>query len=232
MKEKLILEKEKYFYKGFENRFDFLFDLIKPTDKISFDADQVLIDSATPVLTEFNKRYNTNFRPKDINDWYFLEKRLKEKGVSDKEAERLNLAIWTDPELMDVSKPLPGSIELYREFLKRSDHQIPIITVRNHKLRDVTLQWFKRYLPEVPESWILMRKNKNIKGNDFKEEKLRELKINWHFDDSSDIKDLILQKLPSTNVVYISSSQTFTDSNITKRLITIANWEWSPEIYG
>lgn len=232
MKEKIILEKEKYFLKSFENRFDFLFNLINSKDKKSFDADQVLIDSATPVLKEFNRILGTSYKPKDIYGWDSLKDWAIQKGYPEEEAKDFNFKLWTDPYLLNFSKPLPGSLEIYRKFLEKSNYPIPIITVRNHNLREVTIDWFKKYLPEVSESLIIMRENDKIKGNDFKEEKLRQFKIKWHFDDSLDIKDIIINKLPDTNVVYIANSQTLNNPNLSKRLITIPNWEWSPEIYG
>lgn len=229
MVETIKINNEKYFPKSFENRFDSIFKRIDSSHRISFDADGVLIDSATPVVKEFNKNFGTSFAVKDIDGWDSVKDWAILKGVAKNDAEKFNYNIWTNPNLLEQAKPLPGSLEIYRKLLNKSRYPIPIITVRNHHLREVTFDWFKRYLPEVPKKWIIMREDAEISGNTFKIDKIKELKIDWHFDDSFEVMSLITEKLADTNVCFISNN--ILEKPNGKRIVVIPSWEWSPELY-
>ncbi len=211
-------------------RFNFITEKIKTNQKISFDADGVLIDSATQVVNEFNKRFETTYRVKDIKDWNSISNWAIKKGTSKEDAEKLNFDMWTNPDLLYRAKPMPGSLEIYRSLLNISDFPIPIITVRNLYLREVTFDWFNRYLPEVPKKWINIRESNEIKGNDFKIKKISDNDIKWHFDDSAEIMALVLKKLRKTNMFFITNSSAVKPRK--DRVVVIPSWEWSPELYS
>jgi len=165
----------------------------------------------------------------DIEDWNSLNGWAIQKGVSEEKAKELIFNLWIDPDLLSLSEPIAGSIEFYRKLVKLSKYEIAFITVRNCGLREVTLNWMEKYLPEVPKNLINMRDNEKIGGNDFKIGKLEELNIDWHFEDSLEIRKLILSKLKKTNVVHIAYAATEIpfDKKTRKRLIVVPRWEWS-----
>ena len=228
MTERLKFDNEKFFPKSFENRLDFLFERIDPLLKVSFDLDGVIINSALPVVGKFNELFGTNYLPSNINNWNSLENLAVKKGVSKDEAKELSFNLWTDPYLLSLSEPVPGSIEFYRKLAKFSKREIPFITVRNCGLREVTFSWMKKYLPEVPEKLINMRDDKEIGGDDFKIGKLKELNIDWHFEDSLEVMNLIISNFKKTKVVYISYAPTEIplDKITRKRSIVVPSWEW------
>lgn len=201
---------------------------IRTYHKVSFDADEVLIDSGTPVVNEFNKRFQTSHKRKEIDNWNSIKDWAIQNGLLEKDAEDLNFKLWTDPDILSIALPMPGSLDIYRYLLKEI-HEIPIITVRNHKLREVTVGWFKKYLPEVPENWIKIRGPNEEKGNEFKIQKIKDNNIDWHFDDSLEIS-LMTVKNTTSNVFYIASKSTLDVISNHKRIKVIPDWEWSPTL--
>jgi hypothetical protein len=202
---------------------------IKTSDNVSFDADGVFIDSATPVIYEFNKDFNTTYKRTDIKKtWNSLRDLAIKEGMPKKEAVDYSINLWTNPEVLSRSPAIKESLGIYRYLLNRLNY-IPIITVRRNELRDVTIDWFKRFLPEIPESWIFLRGPEETDANGFKINKLREKNINWHFDDSLEIIDLIL-KDTDTNAFFISSTGTLDILGNHERVKVIPEWEWSPEL--
>ncbi|MBU0998636.1 hypothetical protein KJ570_03850 [Patescibacteria group bacterium] len=228
MVERLKSYNEKLFPKSFENRLDFLFERINPFDKTSFDLDGVIINSAVPVVGKFNELFGTNYLPSKIDNWNSLKDWVVKKGIPEEEAKELSFNLWTDPYLLSLAEPVPGSIEFYRKLAKFSKREIPFITVRNCGLREVTFSWMKKYLPEVPERLINMRDDKEIGANDFKIGKLKKLNIDWHFEDSLEVMNLIISNLKKTKVVYISYAPTEIPLDIItkKRSIVVPSWEW------
>ena len=213
-------------------RLDFINDLIKDGQKVSFDFDGVLSDSRAPVLDEFNKivfektGIKNKYKYEDVTGWDSLYELSLKLGYKEKEAREFNFNIWTDPFILRKAKPLEDGLEVYRSFMKK-DCVPPIITVRNKGLRDVTFEWFKEYLPEVPKNKINIRDNEPIDGNDFKIGKILENNVNWHFDDSEEITKLILRKLNKAKVVHIAPVPNLEIAR-NKRVVVIPYWEWSP----
>ena len=212
-------------------RLNHVLKLIRPSDKVSFDLDGVLIDSAFPVVERANKILNTNFTVDDIYGWYFIRDEAIKIGYPEKMAEKLNFELWTDPFLLSIAKPIPGAIDFYRQVCKKSNHKIPLITVRNSGLTEVTENWVKKYLPEASDL-IYMRKHDDDEGNEFKIRTLKELEINFHFDDSSDIIGLIVKRLKKTKPIFISYVPLDVEKPLDKRVFVVPSWEWSPERYS
>lgn len=173
--------------------------------------------------------FGTSYERKDIKSWNSIRDWAIEKGLSKIDASKLNFKLWTDPQSMEKALPMPGSLEVYRDLVNQIN-EVPIITVRGCNLRDVTVGWFNKHLPEVPESWINMRASNEIKDNDFKIQQLIDKTINWHFDDSFTIV-LMAIKNTNTNLFYISSEITPEYINKNSRVTVIPNFEWSPELY-
>jgi len=204
---------------------------IRTSDKVSFDADGVFIDSPTPVVYEVNNKFNTTYKRTDIKlSWNSLRDLAIKEGMSEKDASKYSVNLWTNPEVLSKSPPIKESLDIYRYLLNRLNY-IPIITVRRNELRDVTVDWFRRFLPEIPESWICLRGPEETDANGFKINKLIEKNINWHFDDSLEIIDLILKHTES-NAFFISSTSTLDILGNHNRVKVIPEWEWSPTLYS
>lgn len=179
-------------------------EIIKPGENLSFDADGVLLFSADKVVTELNGRLGTNYKPQDIENWYSIKAWALKAGMTEDEANKLNYEIWTNTEVIKNSPAVPGGLAVYR-FFRQKGFDPDVITVRNPKLTEVTLKNFETIIPELPKEKIHIRKvldPDDFSGKLFKINTINALKIDWHFEDSAEVINMILERTQA-RVVHI-----------------------------
>ncbi len=153
---------------------------------LSFDADGILINSAHAVTHAFNRKYNTSFTTKNITNWYSLVDWSKSLGFGDAESSEIALNIWNDPKVIGDSGPMPGALETcfsVAHFL--GEDRLHVITSRPASLRQITFDWFNYWMPWIPKRNIHIRDSDSVTGENFKVNKISEIKVSVHVEDAA-----------------------------------------------
>lgn len=166
---------------------------------MSFDADGVLINNKVPVVRQINKILGTDYGTGDIKTYYSADSWFVKHGRCNlNTAHLICKTLWSDPELLRVSYPMPGACEfmlkLYRLGLKPS-----IITIREPSLKDMTLEWFQKWMPWISKKQIFIQEpNSQVPEKEFKSHIINEMSIHAHFEDSLDQALNILNNTSAT----------------------------------
>lgn len=155
-------------------------DELLRTYKLSFDADGVLINSRAPVVKVFNKLLKTDYKQEDVNSWRAIFKWAMKAGLNKDEAFKLDRKLWTDPEILFKSPPMPGAVEFTRK-LHEQGIKLTVATSRIPKFKESTIDWFRKWMPWIEQVYI--RENKDIPGEVFKAEAVKQIGSRVHFED-------------------------------------------------
>lgn len=179
-------------------------EILEKVDLVGLDADQILIRSEVSVLQEFNSLFKTSFRPED-SDWGSVIEWLTARGFSRPDAEVYDEYIWTDPDILFNSPPVPGGREAYR-VLETMGKEIHIITSRIPSLEKITRLWFSQWMFWVSQERIHINSNPSLVGREFKAKKISELGLGVFFEDSPEHARKILDNTDAF-VVLVSSKK-------------------------
>jgi hypothetical protein len=188
--ERLIIEKIKY-----------VNELLR-TGKVgvSSDIDNTEVYTALTAVTMFNRLHNTGYAVADLKDAYGMTKWSEELGIADGLEHAKE--IWNSKEVIEGSEPIPGSVILSR-YLYNEKIIIPRITSRPFVTKGSTYAWYKNNMPWVdPVRDINFRSGPEINPV-FKVSRIKDLGVNYHFEDiPSDAED-IARESPDTTVIII-----------------------------
>ncbi|MBI3397138.1 HAD family hydrolase [Candidatus Woesebacteria bacterium] len=147
---------------------------------LSFDIDGVVVHTAPRAVRLFNYRFNQHRQLSDLTTFMRMADWIKE--VSDGDSIKESMKIWNDADVLGGSPPVPGAIAVL-DHLRRRNIQPFFITSRPANTKDVTLRWFRSWLPWVDEGRILMRSGPES-GLKFKTRTIKEFGVGIHFEDS------------------------------------------------
>ncbi len=169
---------------------------------ISFDIDGVIVDSASNAIKLYNKRFNQNKKVINLKKFFilfdWLTDILKDKNIAAEEA----IKIWNDEEVLSQSKPIPGARKLLK-ILTSKGYQVRFVTSRPGSVRLITLNWFKKWLPWIPEESIHISSSTAGLQRSFKSKTIGLIKPLIHFEDSIEhISDIILAS-PKTRIILV-----------------------------
>lgn len=166
-------------------------DELLKTYKLSFDADGVLINSRAPVVEVFNKLLKTDYKLEDVNSWRAIFKWAMKAGLNKDEAYKLDRKLWTDPDVLFKSPPIPGAVEFTRKLYEQGI-SLTVVTSRIPKLKESTVGWFRKWMPWIEQVYI--RESKDIPGEVFKAEAIKQLGSRVHFEDDPVHTESILDR--------------------------------------
>lgn len=196
-------------------------DELLKTYKLSFDADGVLINSGVPVIEAFNKLFKTDHKPEDVRGWFAIAEWAVATGITEDEALEINEKLWTDPDILSKSPPMPGAVEFTRK-LHEQGINLTVVTSRIPKLKENTINWFRKWMPWIERVYI--RESKNIAGEIFKTEVINKLGVKVHFEDGLDHTKLILDRTEACVVFMPYTKEVFsTNSNRIIQILTEDN---------
>jgi len=147
--------------------------------KITWDLDEILADTQTPVKQEFYNKTGFDFQDRRIDQWLALAHWAKAKGANFEEASKTETEVWADVDVLMRAKPnLP--IQTYSKLA--FDHGVSqlVITTRAPELADVTIRWLDNNYPWIDVKNIFIRSN----GDVFKGHVACQNCSMLHFDDS------------------------------------------------
>ena len=187
---------------------------------VSFDIDQVEVDSASTAIQEINRRLGTEYSVADLTAYWGLVEILKRDHKEIAEPTNFAIGIWNDPEVIGKALPVSGSIILSR-YLFDEGISAYRITSRPASLRDTTLIWYKKSMPWVSSDSIHIQPDGSEIKPDFKVAEIGKLEVDFHFEDSWEHAEEIVAK---TNAIVILIPQPWNRSyvpEVRSKIITI-----------
>lgn len=176
--------------------------------EISWDLDQTLLISENPVKEFCDKEFGTNYKSRRITGWDSISKWLVEDGIMPdvKTAVAYEGKLWTDPNILSVSKPNPKLQALsYAAYLRGIPQQI--VTVRIAELKETTLKSVEVYFPWIEPRNVFMNENPDIKGLVYKigqlSGKLAQTPNLVHFDDDMKLTMPLIGANPGIGLIGI-----------------------------
>lgn len=174
--------------------------------RITFDFDEILSDTQTPVIEEFYKRTGFDFRGWKIDRWLALAHWSCSKyGVDFNEISKVETNVWSDESVLAQAKPnLP--MQAYSQ--KASEHKIEqaVITTRIPELTSLTYSWLDAHFPWIQKSNVFIRDKKKsdggTDGDDFKGIQAKKFGSMLHFDDSIASVTRVIETSDATAILF------------------------------
>lgn len=135
--------------------------------KISWDFDEILSDTQTPVKEKFFQDTGFDFRNRRIDQWLALANWATQKGANFEEMSAIESRIWSDSDVLMQAKPNLSMQTYSRMAIDHGVGQL-VITTRVPELSDVTLKWIGINYPWIDPEHIFIRPNKLMDGDIFK----------------------------------------------------------------
>lgn len=156
---------------------------------ISLDIDDV--DAATSTSgvklfnTKFGEKYGCVKYVQDLRSYWTMDEWFDEIKKKDPQAvgdsKLASISIWNSPEVQAACVPEVGSLALAKFLAK---HKIfPYrITSRPGDMKDMTIEWYKKYYPWIAPKRIYIQEEGSYDDN-FKQNIISLLNIGFHLDD-------------------------------------------------
>lgn len=185
------------------------------------DVDNTIFDSRVPVVDQMNLEFRSDFKPQDVNGWWWVRDRVAEilvaRGFSQSDAfekgTRYNLWIWQEPAILRSAPFMPGA-EAFLTKLRRVEAPMFFITSRvpgpDKQLALATYEQFEERLPWVDRSRLCVNFDESIPGEEFKCDQVDEKGVNIQIDDYLEHVRLILRRTKAA--AYLLCSQAEADS--------------------
>lgn len=150
-----------------------------------FDHDGVMADTRTPVVEEYNKKFETNHTVDEIQEYRTLARWAKEDlGANKKLALKIDNHFWFGrPDILLRAKPMPGAVEITKNLVERKKH-FQIITSRIPSYRQSTFQWYEENMPWIDRDKIIIRETEEMTGEIFKAWAIKFFGVGVFFEDA------------------------------------------------
>jgi len=156
--------------------------------RVGYDLDDLFFDLAEPSLEDLNKRYGTNFKKDEIEDYYYIRALLKKIGIPEEEILSFREELYLPPnkhQVYERSPVIPGAVEVVNGVC-RIGHQPFAVTSRppglekttEEQLRAAGIVWIKGDWAEGGN--ILIRDKYYWEKMSSAEFKLRVIKGDFH----------------------------------------------------
>lgn len=140
-----------------------------------YDIDGILAYSARSVFDDFIRKTGVYVHPAEIDEFDFLTKIAKSHGVNGSQLAQANDG-WYDPEILLKAPRYFYIRPVVQQSLRLAGPERNfVLTARKSSLKESTLKWFDRELPEMPPQNIIIRENGGTKSIPFKVENLTRL---------------------------------------------------------
>ena len=106
---------------------------------VSFDIDQVEVDSATTAIAELNRRKQTAYKVSDLTMHWGMVKILEINHPEVKDPISYVIDLWNDPKVIQKAQPVSGAVELSK-YLYENDIAAHRITSRPASLKEETIK--------------------------------------------------------------------------------------------
>ena len=198
----------------------FIFEKVNNTLRnlnVSFDMDGVEINSAKPAVEKLNKFFSTNYTTDDLLSYWTMVDWIKKERPDIEDPKEFARNLWNSDDVMTRARPESGAWLLSR---KLEDNLIrpKRITMRPSKVRKATFNWYMENMKWVDPGLIYVQ-NQIDYNDSYKVDKINELGINLHFDDSVDDAENIVA-YTKANVVLVPQPSNSTYINSNPRIFT------------
>ena len=120
--------------------------------RIVLDADGVLADTMTKVLTLYNQEYGETVSLSDVHSWHLNQ--VEKPGTSMRK-------YFNQPGFFRDLEPLPGAREAVRE-MAADGHDLFVATISPPNGLQDKFQWIREHFPEIPPKNILLVGRKDL----------------------------------------------------------------------
>lgn len=160
-------------------------------DHVTWDFDEILSDTQTPVKKEFLLRTGGkfDFRNRKIDRWLALAHWSVDfdKSISFNEIAKVEADVWSDKDVL--VRALPNvPMQVYSRLAYENKVAQSVITTRIPDLNDVTFAWLEKHYPWIDKKDIHIRLKKEsqggLNGDVFKGVTARNIGSKIHVDDS------------------------------------------------
>lgn len=177
---------------------------------ITWDFDQIMVDTETPVKQRFYVRTGIDYRDWKIDRWLALANKAAAEGkMALADAAKIEMEIWHDPRVMAQVKPI-RAVQLYSKIAFLKGVKQSVITSRESKLKDVTLNSIRNSYYWIPEENIHIRSDDSVSGDEFKGLKVGQLGSNVHIDDAVGSTQAVLNNSDATVLFFPRSAESGT----------------------
>ena len=156
---------------------------------ITWDLDEILSDTQTPVKNEFHRKTGFDFRDRRIDQWLALAHWAvaTDSHVDFDEISKVEAAVWADEDVLMMALP-NTQMQIYSNMAYDKGIKQAVITTRIPELGEITLAWLEKQYSWIDKANVYIRSKKSseggISGDTFKGMKAFEIGSQVHFDDS------------------------------------------------
>jgi uncharacterized HAD superfamily protein len=111
--------------------------------KIAFDLDDILANFQTVWMKHNNENYGTDLHYEDLVDFQYSHF----MGIDDKEVVRRIFEVY-ESQIFDTITPIAGAFQAV-EAVKKSGHELCVLTSRVSELRPKTIAWINQHFPAM-----------------------------------------------------------------------------------
>jgi hypothetical protein len=193
--------------------------------KVSFDVDGVEVRSSRPAVERFNRLHGTNYGENDLIGFFAMVEWVKIHCLDVENPLRYAIGVWNNSEVFRSAPAEQGALIL-SSFL--GGLRVHRITSRPGEFCDDTIAWYRENMPWVDPEHIHVQQEEGRIGTDFKAQKIADLGIKYHIDDSYEQAEEIVQLTEQSGTVVVLVPQLWNKGYRpeTPRIITT-----SPEYY-
>lgn len=151
---------------------------------ITWDFDQILVDSETPIKERFFNITGLDYRNKKLDQWLSLANWASGENKMDfNEAADIENKIWDDPNILIKAKPI-SIIQKYSRNASCNSVKQSVVTSRHPKLLKITMDSIRKNYPWIGIDDIHIRQDNTMHGDEYKGKKVGQIASNVHIDDS------------------------------------------------
>ena len=174
-------------------------ELLKDAGPISFDIDGVIVFSVEKALEKTNKKLKANYKLTDIDEPYAMQGWMKADPTI-KEPIREDFELWHSESVLAHASIVPGA-DIVCRLMAKLNHEHYFITSRPAFVKPFTHYWFEHGIPWVKPQQILMQKEGQEVSSDFKTDRIKEMGITFHFEDTLEHAVKIVERTKATVIV-------------------------------
>lgn len=169
--------------------------------KISWDFDEILSDTQTPVKKKFYQDTGFDFRNRKIDQWLALANWAVLDGANFDEMSTKESQIWSDPDVLMQAKP-NLFMQAYSKMAYENGVGQLVITTRVPELTNVTVKWLEINYPWIDPEKIFIRSNKFMDGDIYKGNIACQHCSLLHFDDSTSSASEVLRQSNANLMIF------------------------------
>lgn len=173
---------------------------------VSFDIDGVEVNSASAFVKKFNKQYKTHYKVNDLETYWSFVEWVQKAEPENQNFRQAAMDFWNAADVNLPAPPVAGAW-LMGQYLHQNGVKIHRISSRPGHVIGMTKAWYQEKMPWVDLNLIHIEEGsptirEKCEMGSYKVRMIKELGIQFHFDDSLD-EAVKIVKETDANVVLV-----------------------------